>query len=58
MADFANILHASAPTEPGKPVIMPGEIELGKMRRQREAGVVLDATTLGLLHKYAGLAAG
>ncbi|MES2184874.1 MAG: Ldh family oxidoreductase [Pseudomonadota bacterium] len=58
MADFANILHASAPAEAGKPVIVPGEIELGKMRRQREAGVVLDATTLGLLHKYAALAAG
>jgi ureidoglycolate dehydrogenase (NAD+) len=58
MTDFANILHASAPAEAGKPVIVPGEIELGKMRRQREAGVVLDATTLGLLHKYAALAAG
>jgi len=53
MRDFAAILHASAPADPAQPVIVPGEIELAKMRRQRRDGVVLDATTYRLLQQYA-----
>ena len=32
MRDFAQILHGSPPAEEGKPVIVPGEIELRKQR--------------------------
>jgi len=53
MRDFAAILHASSPADPAHKVIVPGEIELGKMRRQRRDGVVLDATTYKLLQQYA-----
>ena len=53
MRDFAAILRASPPTDPALPVIVPGEIELAKMRRQQEDGVLLDATTWQLLHDYA-----
>lgn len=53
MKDFAAILHASPAADPARPVIVPGEIELGKMRRQQREGVVLDATTYKLLQQYA-----
>ena len=53
MRDFAAILHDSPPSDPAQKVIVPGEIELGKMRRQRRDGVVLDATTHALLRQYA-----
>jgi LDH2 family malate/lactate/ureidoglycolate dehydrogenase len=53
MRDFAAILHASAPADPGRPVIVPGEIELGKMKRQRETGVTLDSATYNLLQHHA-----
>ncbi|MDB5956922.1 Ldh family oxidoreductase [Ramlibacter sp.] len=53
MRDFAGILHDSPASDPARPVIVPGEIELGKMRRQRREGVVLDATTYDLLQQYA-----
>lgn len=53
MRDFAAILHASPPADPARPVIVPGEIELGKLRRQRETGVTLDATTYNLLQLHA-----
>lgn len=53
MRDFAAILHASPPAEPGRPVIVPGEIELGKLRRQRAEGITLDASTGALLRRHA-----
>ena len=53
MRDFAGILHASPPADPAQRVIVPGEIELEKMRRHRSDGVVLDATTYQLLQQYA-----
>lgn len=55
MADFAAILHGSAPAQEGKPVIVPGEIELRNMARQRAAGIALDDATLTLLRQRAGL---
>src|SRR5450830_1827242 len=36
MNDFAAILHNSAPADPARPVLVPGEIELAKMERQRK----------------------
>ncbi|MFL6606841.1 MAG: Ldh family oxidoreductase [Pseudomonas sp.] len=53
MSDFASILHQSPPTEPASPVIVPGEIELKKMRRYLHEGVPVDAATRRLLDQYA-----
>ena len=53
MTDFAAILHDSPAAVEGRPVIVPGEIELQKMKRQREEGIKLDATTVTLLHQHA-----
>jgi LDH2 family malate/lactate/ureidoglycolate dehydrogenase len=56
MRDFAAILHDSPPADPAQQVIVPGEIELGKMRRHRRDGITLDATTYNLLQQYAARA--
>lgn len=53
MNDFAAILHDSPPADAGKPVIVPGEIELDKMARQRRDGIRIDAATLALLREHA-----
>jgi LDH2 family malate/lactate/ureidoglycolate dehydrogenase len=53
MRDFAQILHGSPPAEEGKPVIVPGEIELRNMARQRSQGIDVDATVLSLLQQRA-----
>jgi LDH2 family malate/lactate/ureidoglycolate dehydrogenase len=57
MRDFAAILHGSAPADEARPVIVPGEIELDKLRRQRRDGIALDAATLALLQQHAARAA-
>jgi len=54
MRDFAEILHGSPAAEEGKPVIVPGEIELRNMARQRAGGVDLDPAVLALLRRRAG----
>ena len=56
MNDFAAILHDSPPVEADKPVLVPGQIELAKMERQRREGVVLDPAVLALLYQYAAVA--
>ena len=53
MRDFAEILHGSAPAEEGKPVIVPGEIELRNMVRQRAGGIDVDAAVLSSLQQRA-----
>ena len=53
MNDFAAILHDSPAADASKPVLVPGEIELGKMASQREHGIMVDASLLALLHKHA-----
>ena len=53
MMDFAAILHDSPPAVAGKPVIVPGEIELKKMAQQRTTGIVLEAATVALLLQHA-----
>jgi LDH2 family malate/lactate/ureidoglycolate dehydrogenase len=55
MADFAAILHGSTPAQEERPVVVPGEIELRNMARQRAAGIELDNATLALLRQRAGL---
>jgi len=57
MLDFAAILHGSPAAEEGKPVIVPGEIELRNMARQREHGIDIDAAVFSLLQERAGQAA-
>jgi LDH2 family malate/lactate/ureidoglycolate dehydrogenase len=54
MTDFAAILHGSPAADPTKPVIVPGEIELGRMAQQRRDGIPIDAELLALLNKHAG----
>jgi len=53
MMDFASILHDSTPAEPGRPVIVPGEIELKKMAQQQTTGITLDPAVVKLLHEHA-----
>ncbi len=56
MRDFAAILHDSPAADAQRPVIVPGEIELDKMARQRESGIVLEDTVVALLHEHAARA--
>lgn len=56
MQDFAALLHQSPAADPMRPVIVPGEIELDKMAKQRESGIVLDATVVALLQEHAARA--
>jgi LDH2 family malate/lactate/ureidoglycolate dehydrogenase len=53
MRDFAAILHGSPAVDASRPVLLPGEIELGKMAAQRRDGIRLDALSLALLRQYA-----
>lgn len=53
MADFASILHDSPAVNPDQPVIVPGEIELAKMARQRRDGMEMDSAVLDLLRVHA-----
>jgi len=43
------ILHASESANPDRPVLVPGEIELGRMRDRLRDGMDVDAAVLGLL---------
>jgi ureidoglycolate dehydrogenase (NAD+) len=54
MEDFASILHATARVDPAKPVLLPGEIEMNHLERQRREGIAIDDA---LREKLARLAA-
>jgi len=56
MNDFAQILHASPASVEGKPVLVPGEIELAKMKQQQAQGISVDAELLNLLNRHAAAA--
>ena len=56
MRDFAAILHDSPAADPQHPVIVPGEIELDKMARQRQSGIVLDDAVVALMQEHAARA--
>ena len=58
MNDFAAILHDSPPAASDKPVLVPGEIELAKMKEQRENGIRMPADVMALLHQHAANATG
>lgn len=53
MADFAQILHSTPAADPARPVLLPGEIELGRLERQRRDGIALEA---GVAEKLEALA--
>lgn len=54
MRDFVAILHGTPPADASFPVLVPGEIEMGHLERQRRDGVAVDA---GLRAKLDSLAA-
>jgi len=53
MTDFSAILHGSPAADISKPVLVPGEIELGQMARQRQHGIRISAELLELLRRHA-----
>jgi ureidoglycolate dehydrogenase (NAD+) len=53
MNDFAAILHGSAASDAAKPVLVPGEIELGRMATQKRLGIELDAALFAILQQHA-----
>ena len=56
MNDFAAILHATPPADPAAPVLVPGEIELDKLARQRREGIAIDGAVLAMLERCAASA--
>lgn len=55
MNDFAAILHGSPAADADKPVLVPGEIELANMARQRAQGIRIETGVLALLRRHAGV---
>ena len=53
MADFAQVLHASARADEKVPVRLPGEIEMEKLARQRRDGVQVDPEVIAKLEAMA-----
>jgi ureidoglycolate dehydrogenase (NAD+) len=56
MADFASILHETPPTDPARPVLLPGEIEQDHMERQRRDGIDIEPAVLERLEALAARA--
>ena len=46
MNDFATIIHETPRADPTVPVMLPGERELARMRRQRAEGLAINPATL------------
>lgn len=53
LEDFRAILHASPPADPASPVVVPGEIELGRMERFRAEGIPLPEDLVAALRELA-----
>jgi LDH2 family malate/lactate/ureidoglycolate dehydrogenase len=53
MRDFIAILHASPPADPAKPVLVPGEIEMRNMARQRRDGIAIEPALRAKLEAFA-----
>lgn len=56
MQDFLGILHSTPPSDPDAPVLVPGEIELGKLERHRRDGIALDPALISRLESLAARA--
>jgi LDH2 family malate/lactate/ureidoglycolate dehydrogenase len=52
MKDFIAILHATPPTDPAVPVIVPGEIGFANMARQQREGISIERALLALLEEH------
>jgi LDH2 family malate/lactate/ureidoglycolate dehydrogenase len=52
MSDFAAILHDTPAADPARPVLQPGEIEMGKLEQQRREGIEIDAAVLEKLKSF------
>jgi ureidoglycolate dehydrogenase (NAD+) len=57
MNDFTEILHSTPAADPASPVLVPGEIEMQKLARQRRDGIMVDEEILSRLQAYAARAA-
>jgi ureidoglycolate dehydrogenase (NAD+) len=53
MREFRSIIHATPPADAAAPVLLPGEIELTNLVRQRREGISLDAGLVAKLEGYA-----
>jgi LDH2 family malate/lactate/ureidoglycolate dehydrogenase len=53
MRDFAAIIHDTPPADPASPVLLPGEIELGRLERHRREGIALDPVLVAKLEAFA-----
>jgi LDH2 family malate/lactate/ureidoglycolate dehydrogenase len=53
MADFASIVHGTPAADPGKPVLLPGEIEMDNLERHRRDGIEVDPVLRAKLEAYA-----
>jgi ureidoglycolate dehydrogenase (NAD+) len=53
MADFCGILHATPPADPDAPVLLPGEIELKNLARQRREGITIETAVLARMEAFA-----
>ena len=53
MADFAALLHDTPPSDPARPVLLPGELERGHYARQSSEGVQLEPGLAAKLEAYA-----
>jgi LDH2 family malate/lactate/ureidoglycolate dehydrogenase len=53
IADFCEILRGTPPADPNQPVLVPGEIELERLERQRRDGIMLDARVIAELERWA-----
>jgi LDH2 family malate/lactate/ureidoglycolate dehydrogenase len=56
MTDFAAILHDTPPADPARPVLLPGELELDHMERQRREGVEIEPDVVAKLEALAARA--
>ena len=53
MREFAAIIHDTPPADPASPVLLPGEIELGRLVRHRRDGIAIDESLVAKLESLA-----
>ena len=53
MKSFIGILHDTPPVDPARPVLVPGELEMNQLLRQRREGIALEAKLIAKLEQLA-----
>lgn len=53
MRDFMQILHDTPAADETRPVLVPGEIEMNNLERQRREGITLDENVIAQLKQFA-----